>query len=98
VKALVIGSGGREHALAWALSRDPKIDELYVAPGNPGIAEIAKCVPINTTKIDDLASFAKRNKIDLTVVGPEQPLALGIVDVSRRKNFSSSAPTKRLPG
>jgi phosphoribosylamine--glycine ligase len=92
VKALVIGSGGREHALAWALSRDPKIDELYVAPGNPGIAEIAKCVPINATKIEDLASFAKRNKVDLTVVGPEQPLALGIVDVFQKQELLIFGP------
>jgi len=95
VKALVIGSGGREHTLAWALSRDSKIDELYAAPGNPGIAEVAKCVPINTTKIDDLASFAKRNKIDLTVVGPEQPLALGIVDVFQKQELLIFGPDQK---
>ena len=95
MKALVIGSGGREHALSWVLSRDPKIDELYVAPGNPGIAEIAKCVPINATKIDDLASFAKRNKIDLTVVGPEQPLALGIVDVFQKQELLIFGPDQK---
>ena len=95
MKALVIGSGGREHALAWALSRDSKINELYVAPGNPGIAEVAKCVPINTTKIDDLASFAKRNMIDLTVVGPEQPLALGIVDVFQKKELLIFGPDQK---
>jgi phosphoribosylamine--glycine ligase len=95
VKALVIGGGGREHAIAWALSGDPKIDELYVAPGNPGIAEIAKCVPINATKIDDLASFAKRNKVDLTVVGPEQPLALGIVDVFQNQELLIFGPDRK---
>jgi len=95
VKALVIGSGGREHALAGALSRDPKIDELYVAPGNPGIAEIAKCVPINATKVDDLAAFAKRNKIDLTIVGPEQPLALGIVDVFQKQELLIFGPNQK---
>jgi phosphoribosylamine--glycine ligase len=92
VKALVIGGGGREHALAWTLSKDPKIDELYVAPGNPGIAEIATCVPINATKIEDLAAFAKRHKIDLTVVGPEQPLALGIVDIFRKQELLILGP------
>jgi phosphoribosylamine---glycine ligase len=95
VKVLVIGGGGREHALAWALSRDPKVDELYVAPGNPGIAEIAKCVPINATKLDDLASFAKRNKVDLTVVGPEQPLALGIVDVFQKQKLLIFGPDQK---
>ena len=95
MKALVIGGGGREHAIAWALSGDPKIDELYVAPGNPGIAEIAKCVPINATKIDDLASFAKRNKVDLTVVGPEQPLALGIVDVFQNQELLIFGPDRK---
>ncbi len=95
MKALVVGSGGREHALAWALSRDPNIDELYVAPGNPGIAEIAKCVPINATKIDDLASFAKRNKVDLTVVGPEQTLALGIVDVFQKQELLIFGPDQK---
>jgi phosphoribosylamine---glycine ligase len=95
VKALVIGGGGREHALAWALSRDPKVDELYVAPGNPGIAEIAKCIPINSIKIDDLASFAKRNKVDLTVVGPEQPLALGIVDIFQKQELLIFGPDQK---
>ncbi|MCP3959866.1 MAG: phosphoribosylamine--glycine ligase [bacterium] len=80
MKALVIGSGGREHALCWKLRQSPLLEELYCAPANPGIAEVADPVPIPADAIHDLADFAAEAKIDLTVVGPELPLALGIVD------------------
>jgi len=94
VKVLVVGGGGREHALAWALSRDPAVTELYAAPGNPGIAEIAKCVTINPTSIKQLLSFALEHSIDLTVVGPEAPLALGIVDSFRERGLRIFGPDR----
>lgn len=94
MKALVIGSGGREHAIAWALSRDPEVEEVHAAPGNPGIAEIARCVPINGTDTEHLAAYASDHKIDLTVVGPEAPLALGIVDLFTAKGMRIFGPTK----
>ncbi len=80
MKVLVVGSGGREHALAWKLSKSKRVKKLYAAPGNPGIAQISTCVDILATDIQGLARFAEDKKIDLTVVGPEVPLALGIVD------------------
>ncbi|HZD12322.1 MAG TPA: phosphoribosylamine--glycine ligase, partial [Candidatus Binatus sp.] len=94
MKTLVIGSGGREHALSWSLSRDSQVDRVYAAPGNPGIAEVAKCVEINTTNTDLLVSFAKKEKIDLTVVGPEQPLSTGIVDRFREEGLRIFGPDK----
>ncbi len=94
MKVLVVGGGGREHALAWALSRDPAVTELYAAPGNPGIAEIAKCVTINPTSIKQLLSFALEHSIDLTVVGPEAPLALGIVDSFRERGLRIFGPDR----
>lgn len=95
MKVLVVGSGGREHALAWALSRDPEVHELYASPGNPGIAELASCVPISPTSIEELGSFATERGIDLTVVGPEAPLALGIVDSFRERGLRIFGPDRR---
>jgi len=80
MKVLLIGSGGREHALAWAIAQSENCDELYCAPGNAGIESCAECVDIAADDIDGLVKFAKENVIDLVVVGPEQPLVLGIVD------------------
>lgn len=77
---LLIGGGGREHALAWKISRSPRVRSIFCAPGNPGIAALAKRIPIAADEIDRLVAFAKSEKIDLTVVGPERPLSLGIVD------------------
>lgn len=71
VKVLVIGSGGREHAIIWKLAQSPKIDKLYCAPGNGGIAELAECVPVKATDIDGVVRFAVDNDIDLTVVAPD---------------------------
>src|SRR2546426_1173922 len=79
MKVLLIGGGGREHSLAWKLAQSPKLSVLYAAPGNPGIARHAKCLPINADAIDELAAFAEGDRIDLTVVGPEAPLVAGIV-------------------
>ena len=80
MRVLVVGSGGREHALAWKIRQSPKVTELYAAPGNAGMAELADLVPIDASSVIELADFARSLNIDLTVVGPELPLTLGIVD------------------
>jgi phosphoribosylamine--glycine ligase len=100
-KVLVIGQGGREHALVWKLAQSPQIDTLYAAPGNPGIAEMAQCVDISADDIDKLFSFARSEGIDLTVVGPEVPLMAGIVDrfqAAGLKIFGPTAAGARLEG
>ena len=101
MKVLVIGSGGREHALVWKLSQSPSVKRLYAAPGNAGIAQAAESVPIAAEDIPALASFAKKEKIDLTVVGPEMPLVAGIVDVFTEKKLTIFGPSRsaaRLEG
>ncbi len=80
MKVLVVGGGGREHALVWKIAQSPRVKTIYCAPGNAGIARLAACVPIAAGEIDALLAFARENKVDLTVVGPEGPLAAGIVD------------------
>lgn len=80
MKILVVGSGGREHAIVWKLAQSPKADTIYCAPGNAGIAQMAECVPISATDIKGLADFAEEKKIDLTVIGMDDPLMLGVVD------------------
>src|SRR3989442_10705782 len=80
MKILVIGGGGREHALVWKLRQSPRVSALYCAPGNAGIAEEAECVPIAADDVKGLLHFAEERHIDLTVVGPELPLTLGLVD------------------
>jgi phosphoribosylamine---glycine ligase len=95
MKILIVGSGGREHALSWALSKDPNVNEIYAAPGNPGIAEIANCLPIESTNIEELASFASKHAIDLTIVGPEAPLGSGIVDAFKKQSLSIFGPDRR---
>ncbi|MEO6334447.1 MAG: phosphoribosylamine--glycine ligase [Pyrinomonadaceae bacterium] len=87
MRILVIGSGGREHAICDAFARSERVSELFCAPGNPGIAQIAECVPIKQEEISGLADFAKRERIDLTFVGGETPLALGIVDEFERRGL-----------
>lgn len=93
-KILVVGSGGREHALAWQLARDGGA-HLYAAPGNPGIASLAQCLPIDATAISALASAAEQLHIDLTVVGPEAPLAAGLVDAFTTRGLLAFGPTHR---
>ncbi len=78
---LIVGGGGREHAIAYAVSKSPKVDKIYCAPGNAGIAEIAECVDIQVMDFEEIARFAKKIKADLVIVGPDDPLAAGIVDV-----------------
>jgi phosphoribosylamine--glycine ligase len=94
VKVLVIGSGGREHALTWKLKQSPAIDRLFCAPGNAGTAAIAENVPIGATNLPELRAFAKQNGVDLTVVGPDDPLAMGIVDLFTTERLRSFGPTK----
>ncbi len=91
---LLIGSGGREHAIALALLKSPRLGRLYVAPGNPGIAEIATCVPISELDFDALISFARDTQIDLVFVGPETPLVLGIVDRFESENIAIVGPNQ----
>lgn len=101
MKVLVIGSGGREHALCWKLAQSPRLSDLYCAPGNPGIAALASLVPISADDVQHLADFATDLKIDLTVVGPELPLTLGIVDEFARRGLAVFGPTRaaaRLEG
>ncbi len=90
---LLIGQGGREHALAWKLHQSPKLAKLYAAPGNPGIAEFAECVDIAVTDIEGLLAFARKNQIDLTVVGPEIPLMLGVADRFAAEGLAVFGPT-----
>jgi phosphoribosylamine--glycine ligase len=95
MKILVIGSGGREHALIWALQRNAARQlEVFCAPGNAGIAQIAKCIPIAADDLSELAAFAKESKIELTMVGPEAPLAAGIVDEFERHGLQIVGPAR----
>ena len=93
-KVLVIGSGGREHAIVHALSKSKKVNEIYAAPGNAGIAKLAMCVNIKDTDVDSLVEFAKAEKIDLVVVGPEAALAVGVVDKMQASGIKAFGPTK----
>ena len=95
MKVLVIGGGGREHALVWKLSQSPRVDKIYCAPGNAGISEIAECVDIRTDDAEALLDFVKYNWIDLTVVGPEAPLTAGIVDAFVKEDRRIFGPDKR---
>nr|WP_106781423.1 phosphoribosylamine--glycine ligase [Lysinibacillus timonensis] len=94
MKVLVIGSGGREHAIAKQFSNALSVEKVFVAPGNDGMRECAEIVPIDALNFEELATFAKENKIDLTFVGPEQPLAAGIVDYFQNENLTIFGPTK----
>ncbi len=94
MKILVVGSGGREHALAWKLSRSPRVSALYCAPGNAGIEQLARCIPIPATDIAALKRFVLSERIDLTVVGPEAPLALGLVNEFRKAKLKVFGPTQ----
>lgn len=94
MKILVIGSGGREHALAWKLRQSSDVERIFCAPGNAGTSEIAENVAISTNELETLARFAKQNRIDLTVVGPDDPLAAGIVDLFDSEKLRAFGPTK----
>ncbi len=94
MKILVVGSGGREHALVWKLAKSPRVKQIFCAPGNAGIAKDATCVQVKAEDIDGLLNFAKKEAIDLTIVGPEVPLTMGIVDIFRRGGLKIFGPTK----
>ncbi|MFN3421473.1 MAG: phosphoribosylamine--glycine ligase, partial [Armatimonadota bacterium] len=94
MKVLVVGGGGREHALVWKMAQSAKVREIYCSPGNAGIAKLAKCVNIGAEEINALADFAERERIDLTVVGPEAPLCAGIVDEFQKQGLRIFGPTK----
>lgn len=94
MKVLIVGSGGREHAIAWKVSQSRRVDKIYCAPGNAGIAQIAECVNIKAMEFDRLAAFAKENKIDLTVIGMDDPLVGGIVDVFEAEGLRVFGPRR----
>src|SRR5262245_29476387 len=93
MRVLMVGSGGREHALAWAIAASPLVDALYCAPGNAGIAEEAECVPIRATDTAGLVGFCHRERIDFVVVGPEAPLVLGLVDALEAEGIPAFGPS-----
>lgn len=94
MKILVVGQGGREHALVWKLSQSPRVSKLYCAPGNGGISGLAECVPISAADIDGMVDFACREKIDMTVVAPDDPLAAGMVDKLEAAGIRAFGPRK----
>ncbi len=94
MKVLIVGSGGREHAIAWKVAKSPKVDKIYCAPGNAGIAGIAECVNIGAMEFDKLIAFAKENSIDLTIIGMDDPLVGGIVDEFKANGLRVFGPRK----
>ena len=95
MRVLVVGSGGREHAIIWKLAQSPKVDKIYCAPGNAGIAMDAECVNIKAEDIEGVVAFAKENAIDMAVIGPEVPLAMGIVDALEAAGVKTFGPNKK---
>jgi phosphoribosylamine---glycine ligase len=94
VKVMIVGSGGREHALAWKLGRSPEVEELHAAPGNPGIAALGECHPVRAEDGEGLLSLCRELGVDLVVVGPEAPLVVGLVDTLRRGGVAAFGPTR----
>ena len=94
MKVLIIGSGGREHAIAWKVAQNPQVEKIYCAPGNGGIGQVAECVPIGAVEFDKLAAFAKEREIDLTIVGMDDPLVGGVVDVFEKEGLRVFGPRK----
>ena len=94
MKVLIVGSGGREHAIAWSVAQSPKVDKIYCAPGNAGIAEFAECVNIGAMEFDKLVAFAKENAIDLTIIGMDDPLVGGVVDAFEAEGLRVFGPRK----
>src|ERR1700689_3682456 len=87
MKVLILGSGGREHALAWAVKRSSRVSEVVCAPGNGGIAQIARCIPVQLKDLDSMVRVVEAERPDLTIVGPELPLSLGIVDALQERGL-----------
>jgi phosphoribosylamine--glycine ligase len=101
VRVLVVGGGGREHALAWKIAQSPQVERVYGAPGNPGIAQLGECAPIDVMDFDGLCAFAADRQIDLVVVGPEGPLCAGLADAMRARGLAVFGPSRaaaRLEG
>lgn len=94
MKVLIIGSGGREHAIAWKVAQSRRVSKIYCAPGNAGISQLAECVPIGAMEIDQLVDFAKEKEIDLTVVGMDDPLVAGVVDAFEAAGLRVFGPRK----
>ena len=94
MKVLVVGSGGREHAIVTSVAKSPRVDKIYCAPGNAGIAALAECVPIGAMEFDKLVAFAKEQAIDFTIVGMDDPLVGGIVDVFEAEGLKVFGPRK----
>ena len=92
MKVLVVGGGGREHAICWKLAQSPKVTELYCAPGNGGIAQVATCVPIKATDVDGMVKWARENAMDFVMVAPDDPLALGMVDALEKAGIPAFGP------
>src|SRR3954451_18865307 len=94
MKILVVGKGGREHALVWKLAQSPRVERVFCAPGNAGTAEDGTNVPVEANEFDKLIRFAKKEDVGLTVVGPEEPLALGIVDAFKKAGLRVFGPSR----
>ena len=94
MKVLIVGSGGREHAIAASVAKSSKVEKIYCAPGNAGIGQIAECVPIGAMEFDKLVAFAKENAIDFVIVGMDDPLVGGLVDVLEAEGFKVFGPRK----
>jgi phosphoribosylamine---glycine ligase len=94
MKVLILGSGGREHALAWAVARSPRVSQVICAPGNGGMAQLARCIPLNLKDVAAAVRLAEKEQPDLTIVGPELPLSLGIVDALQTRGFRVFGPTR----
>ena len=94
MKVLVVGSGGREHAIVWAVSQSPRVSKIYCAPGNAGISQLAECVPIKVLEFEQLADFAEQEKIDLIMVAPDDPLCLGAVDYFTERGLRAFGPVR----
>ena len=94
MKVLIVGSGGREHAIATSVAKSPKVDKIYCAPGNAGIGQIAECVPIGAMEFEKIVAFAKENAIDLTIVGMDDPLVGGLVDALEAEGLRAFGPRK----
>src|SRR5262245_19194200 len=95
MKVLLIGGGGREHALAWRIAQSPLVDALYAAPGNPGVARHARCLPISVDDHDAIVAFAARERIDFTIVGPEIPLVAGLWDALSARGLPALGPSMK---
>ena len=95
MNVLIVGGGGREHAIAWKLAQSSKLDKLYCAPGNAGIAELAECIPVAAEDVEGICRLAENYKIDLTVIGPEVPLSLGIVDALAARGLTAFGPNRK---